>query len=98
MGKIVDLTTLNILSTTRAMSMIFCIVNTPSIEYSNIVNVNKWKSLIKDKNLLDATECTSTGNDNFATRVISTGNVEKKNVKEVRRKNQTYFFSELLGD
>ena len=98
MGKIVDLTTLNILSTTRAMSMIFCIVITPSIEYSNIVNVNKWKSLIKDKNLLDATECTSTGNDNFATKVISTENVEKKNVEEVRRKNQTYFFSELLGD
>ena len=35
------------------------------------------------------------GNDNFATKVISTKNVEK-NVKEVRRKNQTYFFSKLL--
>ena len=23
---------------------------------------------------------------------------KKKNVKEVRRKNQTYFFSKLLGD
>ena len=98
MGKIVDLTTLNILRTARAMSMNFCIVNTRSVEYSNIVNVNKWKSLIKDKNLLDATECTSTGNDNFVTKVISTENVEKKNVEEVRRKNQTYFFSELLGD
>ena len=36
--------------------------------------------------MLDATECTST---NFATKVISTENVEKKNVEEVRRKNQT---------
>ena len=36
-------------------------------------------------------------NDNFATKVISTENV-KKNVEEVRRKNQTYFFSKLLGD
>ena len=32
------------------------------------------------------------GNDNFATKVISTENVEK-NLNEVRRKNQTYFFS-----
>ena len=37
------------------------------------------------------------GNDNFATKVISTENV-KKFVAEVRRKNQTYFFSKLLGD
>ena len=29
MGKMVDLTTLSILRTTRAMSMNFCIVNTP---------------------------------------------------------------------
>ena len=45
--------------------------------------------------MLDATECTST---NFATKVISMENVEKKNVEEVRRMNQTYFFSKLLGD
>ena len=38
-------------------------------------------------------------NDNFAIKVISTENVEwkssifKKNMKEVRRKSQTYFFS-----
>ena len=87
-----------ILSMARAMSMNFCIVNTPSIEYSNIDNFNKWKLLIKGKKMLDATECTSTGNDNFATKVISMENVEKKNVEEVRRKNQTYFFSKLLGD
>ena len=87
-----------ILSMARAMSMNFCIVNTPSIEYSNIANFNKWKLLIKGKKMLDATECTSTGNDNFATKVISMENVEKKNVEEVRRKNQTYFFSKLLGD
>ena len=30
-------------------------------------------------------------NNNFATKVISTENVEKI-VEEVRRKNQTYFF------
>ena len=87
-----------ILSMARAMSMNFYIVNTPSIEYSNIANFNKWKSLIKDKKMLDAMECTSTGNDNFATKVISMENVEKKNVDEVRRKNQTYFFSKLLGE
>ena len=38
------------------------------------------------------------GNDNFATKLISTENVEK-NVAEVRRKNQTYFFLVInLGD
>ena len=37
------------------------------------------------------------GNDNLTTKVISTKNVGKI-VKEVRRKNQTYFFSKLLGD
>ena len=36
-------------------------------------------------------------NDNFATKVIITENVEKI-VEEVRRKNQNYFFSKLLGD
>ena len=39
----------------------------------------------------------SKGNDNFATTVISTENVEKI-VEEVRRKNQTYFVSKLLGN
>ena len=47
--------------------------------------------------MLDATESNVKGNDNFATKVISTENVEK-NVEEARRKNQTYFFSNLLGD
>ena len=37
------------------------------------------------------------GNDNFATKVISTEHV-KKIVEEVRRNDQTYFFSKLLGD
>ena len=42
--------------------------------------------------MLDATECNlSKGSDNFATKVISTENVEKI-VKEVRKKNQTYLF------
>ena len=35
-------------------------------------------------------------NNKFATKVISRENVEKI-VEEVRRKNQTYFFSKLLG-
>ena len=46
--------------------------------------------------MLDAMESNAKGNDNFSTKVISTENVEKKNVNEVRRKNQTYFFSKLL--
>ena len=39
----------------------------------------------------------SKGSDSFATRVKSAENVEKI-VEEVRRKNQIYFFSKLLGD
>ena len=45
--------------------------------------------------MLDAMESNTKGNDNFATKAISTENVGK-NVKEVRIKNQTYFFSKLL--
>ena len=41
-------------------------------------------------------ENNSKRNDNFATIVISMKNVKKRNEKEVRRKNQTYFFSKLL--
>ena len=40
--------------------------------------------------MLDATENNAKGNDKFS--------VDVENVKEVRRKNQTYFFSKLLGD
>ena len=47
------------------------------------------------RKILDAMENNAKENDNFATKVISMENVEK-NVKEVRRKNQTYFFSKLL--
>ena len=39
----------------------------------------------------------SKGNDNFATAVISTEHVQKI-AEEVRRKNQTYFFSKLLDE
>ena len=39
----------------------------------------------------------SKGSDNFSTKVIITEIVEKF-VKEVRRKNQTYFFPKLLSD
>ena len=45
--------------------------------------------------MLDAMKSNTKGNDNFATKVISTKNIEK-NVKEVRRKNQNSFFSKLL--
>ena len=38
----------------------------------------------------------SKGSDNFATKVISTENVEKI-LEKVRKKNQTYFSSKLLG-
>ena len=44
-------------------------------------------------------ESNTKGNDNFAIKVISTENVDgksyiflKRNMEEVRRKNQTYFF------
>ena len=48
--------------------------------------------------MLDATECNvSKRNDNFTTAVISTENAEKI-VEKVRKKNQTYFFSEFLSD
>ena len=45
--------------------------------------------------MLDAIESNVMENDNFATKLISMENVEKT-VTEVRRKNQTYFFSKLL--
>ena len=48
--------------------------------------------------MLDATNAMlSKENDNFATTVISTENVENI-VEEVRIKNQTCFFSKLLGN
>ena len=40
--------------------------------------------------MLNAMESNAKGNDNFAAKMISTENVEKKIVEEVRRKNQTY--------
>ena len=45
--------------------------------------------------MLDATESNAKGNDDFATKVISTENVEKKE-EEVRRKNQTYFWKNII--
>ena len=62
------------------------------IFFEDISNFTKWKSFIIDKKwwmLRDA--MLSKGSNNFATKVISTENVEKI-VKEVRKKNQTYFF------
>ena len=56
--------------------------------------------------MLDAMESNAKENDDFATKVISTENTEgkifslNKNVEEVRRNNQAYFFSRSspLGD
>ena len=68
------------------------------IFFEDISNFNKWKSLIIDKKCwMLRNPILSQGNDNFATKVISTENIEKI-VEDVRRKNQTYFFSKLLGD
>ena len=68
------------------------------IFFEDISNFNKWKSLIIDKKCwMLRNVMLSKGNDNIAAKVISTENVEK-NVEEVRRKNQTYLFSKLLGD
>ena len=70
----------------------------PWIFFEDISNFNKWKSLIIDKKFWVLWNAMlSKENGNFATKVISTENVEKI-VEEVRRKNQTYFFSKLLGD
>ena len=56
------------------------------------------KSLIIDKKCwMLRNAMLSQGNDNLATKVISPETIEKI-VEEVRRKNQTYFFSKLLGD
>ena len=68
------------------------------IFFEDISNFNKWKSLIIDKKCwMLRNPILSQGNDNFATKVISTETIEKI-VEDVRRKNQTYFFSKLLGD
>ena len=45
--------------------------------------------------MLDAMESNAEGNDNFVTKVIITENVEKI-AKEVRRKNQIFFFPKLM--
>ena len=66
--------------------------------FEDISIFNKWKSLIKDKKCwMLRNAMLSNGNVSFAVKVISTENVEKL-VEEVRKKNQTYFFSKLLGD
>ena len=68
------------------------------IFFEDISNFNKWKSLIIDKRCwMLRNAMLSKTNDSFTITVISTENVEKI-VEEVRRKNQTYFFSKLLGD
>ena len=46
---------------------------------------------MKGKKILDATECTSTRNNNFATKVISTENVEKKECGKSKKKESNLF-------
>ena len=59
----------------------------------DIWNFNKWRCLSDD-----AMDSNTKENYNFAIKVISTENVVK-NVKEVRRKNQTFLFQvSNLGD
>ena len=41
--------------------------------------------------MLDATECTSSGNDNFTTKVISTENVEKKECERSKKEESNLF-------
>ena len=43
------------------------------------------------RKMLDATECTSTGNNNFATKVISTENVEKKECGRSKKDESNLF-------
>ena len=47
------------------------------------------------RKMLDAMESNAKGNDNFTIKVIAR-NMLKKNVKEVKRKNEAYLFSKLL--
>ena len=68
------------------------------IFFEDISNFSIWKSLIIDKKRwMLRNAMLSKRNGNFATAVISTENVEKI-VEKVRKKNQTYFFSKILGD
>ena len=47
--------------------------------------------------MLGAAECNAKGNDNFATKVISTENVGKKWGRS-KNKESNFFFFKLLGD
>ena len=68
------------------------------IFFDDISSFNKWKSSIIDRKCwMLRNAMLSKGNNNFTAKVIHTKNVEK-NVEELRAKNQTSFFSKLLGD
>ena len=61
-------------------------------------NFNKWKFLIIDKKCwMLRNAMLSKGNDNFATTVISTENVEKIG-RSKKKESNFFFFSKLLGD
>ena len=47
------------------------------------------------RKMLDAMESNAKGNDNFTIKVIAR-KMQKKNAKEVKRKDETYLFSKLL--
>ena len=68
------------------------------IFFEDISNFSKWKSLIIGKKYwMLRNGMRSKGSENVVTKMISTENVEKI-VEEVRRENQTYFFSKLVGE
>ena len=68
------------------------------IFFEDISNFNQWKTfIIGEKCWMLRNAMLSKGSNNFATKVIIPEIVEKF-VKEIRRKNQTYFFPKLLSD
>ena len=51
------------------------------------------------RKMLDATESNAKGNDNFATKVISTENVEKKCKRSKKEETNSFLFQVInLGD
>ena len=48
--------------------------------------------------MLDATESNAKGNNNFATKVISAENVEKKKGRSKKKESNLFLITYLLGD
>ena len=62
------------------------------IFFEDISNFKKWKSLFIDKKMLDGTESNAKGNDNFATKGISTESVEKKCGRSKKKESNFLLF------